>query len=169
VGPEFHFQFFARIRDNTWKPGFTGSEGKHMRNAFVGTLAAVALMGCGGGKTDFVGTWSDTGSESITCSNGTTKAGAVGGNTVLVEGTDSDLVETSSSGCNIKMTVSGNTATAIAGQSCLSSGTTVTVTSDVITLSGDKKSFTQTVAASATANGNTCNVTGTVSGTKVGK
>lgn len=138
-----------------------------MRNLILGTLV-VAFVGCGGGKSDFVGTWSETGSLTATCGSHT-QTSTISGNTTLVEGTDADLVSTSSNGCNIKFNVSGNVATAVAGQSCTSGNTTFTITTDVITLSSDKKSFTQTVAATADANGTACSVSGTTSDTKIGK
>ena len=61
-------------------------------------VPCVALLGCGGGVGNFVGTWSViSGSETATCGTQTV-TGTPTGNNTIVEGTDSDIVLTDADG-----------------------------------------------------------------------
>jgi hypothetical protein len=94
------------------------------------------------GPEAFVGTWSRSGTQTLTCPTGTTMV-TLKGNLVIALGSSSDtIVVTQPDGCMTTFTVSGNTATAMAGQSCTTTTdagvtTDATVTTHTLTLSAD--------------------------------
>jgi len=127
----------------------------------VAALVASVSAGCGsdglsadggngpgggdGGKNLqlFIGTWHTTsGMQTLTCA-GQPQSSSVG-DTIWQMGTTSDLMQpVDSSGCPFLANVSGNTATALPGQSCTQTMTGVTLKLTVT-------SYTFTVAASGT-------------------
>ena len=111
-------------------------------------LSADGGNGPGGGDGGknvqlFIGTWHTTsGTETLTCA-GQAMSSSVD-DTIWQMGTTSDLMQpVDSSGCPFLANVSGNTATALPGQSC-------TQTMSGVTLKLTLTSYTFTVAASGT-------------------
>jgi hypothetical protein len=103
----------------------------------------VSDAGAGIGPSNFVGTWARTGMQTVTCPTGSPTTTSITGKLVITLGTTSGtIVGTQPDGCAETYTVSGNVATASAGQTCdvmLDGGAkeTVTVTSHTLTLSAD--------------------------------
>jgi hypothetical protein len=109
-----------------------------------GTVEGGTVAGDAGdasvGPSSFVGTWARSASQTVTCPTGTPTTNTIAGNLVITLGTASDtIVGTTPDGCATTYTVSGDTATASAGESCtvtLDGGAqeTITVTSHTLTL-----------------------------------
>ena len=98
-----------------------------MRNLTRVLLATLSLVGvsCGSSnsKSEFIGTWSPSGTYTLTC-GGDAQTTQLTDNITWATSSTSDLIQTSAgSSCVIHANVSGNTATASAGQSCTTSGT----------------------------------------------
>ncbi|HET6146131.1 MAG TPA: hypothetical protein VFH68_01255 [Polyangia bacterium] len=91
--------------------------------AFSLTLALSASAGCGESKgapdlTPFLGTWSVSAAAiTVLCDDNSVKAISVTDPTVMVMGTDSDLVDDNPT-CPVRYDVSGGVAHAQPGQSC---------------------------------------------------
>jgi hypothetical protein len=127
------------------------------------------------GAAAFVGTWARSGTETLTCSTGTPTTATIKGNLAITLGTTSStIVGTAPDGCMTIFTVSGNVATATAGQTCNTTtdagvAETITVNSRTLTLSADGKSLdvagNETV--DKTAAGTTCTRMGSGTYTKV--
>lgn len=107
----------------------------------VVAMFLVCLAGCGGADPGqrFVGTWSFlSGTDSVSCPNGTTEVSLTGSLTIK-PATDGGLLVLDGEGCNFVYTLEGDRATA-AGKSCsfpvpaLGQGVTARVTYDAITL-----------------------------------
>jgi hypothetical protein len=133
-------------------------------------VPCVALLGCGGGAGNFVGTWSVvSGSETITCGTQTETGTPIGNNTI-VEGTDSDIVLTDANGCNQKFNVNGSTATLVPGQTCAlgTTGIAASLTTGTIALGSDNKSFTLTETMTASDSSESCTINITSASNKVG-
>jgi hypothetical protein len=129
------------------------------------------------GATDtaaFVGTWARSGTETLTCPTGNPTTSTLNGDLVITLGTTAGtIVGTVPDGCMTIFTVSGNVATATAGQTCNTTtdagvAETVTVNSRTLTLSADGKSLdvTGNETVDKTAAGTTCTRTGSGTYTK---
>ena len=71
------------------------------------------------GAAAFVGTWARTGTQTVTCPTGNPTTNMITGNLVITLGSASDSISGKQpNGCVTNYTVSGNVATAAAGQSC---------------------------------------------------
>lgn len=104
-------------------------------------LFLLALAGCGGGASAFLGTWSSSGTTTWSGCPVPPSASSASDTVTIIAGPNGGITtESSNSHCNLNWTVSGTTATLVAGQSC--SGTTngtswtATWTSGTGTLSG---------------------------------
>jgi hypothetical protein len=100
-----------------------------------------------GGAPAFVGTWARTGTQTISCPTGGPKTNMLMGNLVIVLGSAAgSIVGTQPNGCVTNYAVSGDVATAAAGQTCSASTDagmeTVTVVSHTLTLSADGLTLT---------------------------
>jgi hypothetical protein len=99
------------------------------------------------GAAAFVGTWARSGSQTVTCPGGVT-TNAITGDLVITEGTTAGtIVGTQPDGCVTTYSVSGNVASAAAGQSCNTTteagvAETSTVVSHTLTLSADGSTLT---------------------------
>jgi hypothetical protein len=124
-------------------------------------VAALCATGCGPTPNSFKGVWTySSGALSTTCTvNGQPAASnsEPKGNEVLSGGTDTDLVLLDPSGCNLKLDVAGNQATAVPGQSCTVTNNNVTTVlkfiSYQLTLGADQKSYAEAFNVSATQSG----------------
>jgi len=127
-------------------------------------VSALAVLGaCGGGSggggiTKIKGTWQPTSYLStITCAGGTSTQN-VGSNIMWSMGTTSDLIQTEAgSTCVIHADVTGYTATALAGQTCLTGDAdgdviNITLTSYTFSLSADYQTATESGSGSALVN-----------------
>lgn len=125
---------------------------------------SVADGGASVGPASFVGMWARSGTQTVTCPTGSPTMTTVGGNLNITLGTTSNtIVGTQPDGCAVTYTVSGDTATAAAGQTCnvtLDGGAheTITVTSHTLTLSADGTTLTSMSSSSIDklATGTTC-------------
>ena len=140
--------------------------------AAVATCAMVG--GCGSGsvaETDggkdvqsFIGTWMPTsGAITFTCAGAVT-SDPVTGNDVWQMGTTSDVVQpadSGSNGCVLLANVSGNTATALANQSC--NGATTDINISMYTFVVGSSGMTATENATGTASVTTGGTTTTCS------
>jgi hypothetical protein len=99
------------------------------------------------GAAAFVGTWARTGSQTVTCPGGIT-TNAITGNLVITAGTMAGtLIGTQPDGCVTTYSVSGNVASAAAGQMCNTTteagvAEVTTVVSHTLTLSADGSTLT---------------------------
>lgn len=150
-------------------------------------MAAVVVsgaLGCGANEVkEFEGTWScDNATLILNCPGHAPITQTAKGDDTIVEGTDSDVVLTSSEGCNLKFNVANGTATIVPGQTCTSTqqtsdGNTLQLTESfnnyTMTLGKDAKSYTMqatgTVLISEGTQSVTCTVTGSEAATKIGK
>lgn len=125
-------------------------------------LVALVFAGCGGDPAQpYLGTWSfASGTDNVSCPNGTTAA-KLSGNVTIKRATDGSLLVLDAEGCNFTYQLDGDRAKA-SGRSCsfpvpeLGQGVTAAVTYDAITLStSDGKtmddSFSGTVAYSSSS------------------
>ena len=125
-------------------------------------LVAVVWAGCGADPAQpYLGTWSfASGTDNVSCPNGTTAA-KLTGNVTIKRATDGSLLVLDAEGCNFSYQLDGARAKA-SGKSCsfpvpeLGQGVTAAVTYDAITLStSDGKtmddSFSGTVAYSSSS------------------
>lgn len=126
------------------------------------TLSALVLAGCGADPAQpYLGTWSfASGTDNVSCPNGTTAA-KLSGNVTIKRATDGSLLVLDAEGCNFTYQLDGDRAKA-SGRSCsfpvpeLGQGVTAAVTYDAITLAtSDGKtmddSFSGTVAYSSSS------------------
>jgi hypothetical protein len=99
------------------------------------------------GAAAFVGTWARSGSQTVTCPGGTT-TNAITGNLVITAGTTAaTITATQPDGCATTYSVSGNVASASAGQTCNTTteggvAELTTVVSHTLTLSADGSTLT---------------------------
>lgn len=99
------------------------------------------------GAAAFVGTWARSGSQTVTCPGGTT-TNAITGNLVIAAGTMAGTIAaTQPDGCATTYSVSGNVASAAAGQTCNTTteagvAEVTTVVSHTLTLSADGSTLT---------------------------
>lgn len=125
-------------------------------------LVALVFAGCGADPAQpYLGTWSfASGTDNVSCPNGTTAA-KLSGNVTIKRATDGSLLVLDAEGCNFTYQLDGDRAKA-SGRSCsfpvpeLGQGVTAAVTYDAITLStSDGKtmddSFSGTVAYSSSS------------------
>jgi len=139
----------------------------------------VSMLGCGGGGAAidpkaFVGTWEYAGGS---VDNQCPWTGVepteelTGQREIFSKGTDAALVQARrKTNCMFKLSISGNSATAVAGQTCMdtiatSQGdfpATFTVTSETFVVTGDTAqfSFSETVAFDANGLSVTCMLVG---------
>jgi hypothetical protein len=116
------------------------------------------------GAAAFVGTWARSGTQTITCPTGNPTTNNITGNLVIALGSASDtIVGTPPDGCQTNYSVSGNVATAAAGQSCnitteAGIAETITVVTHTFTLSADGKTLDAEVTSTIdkTATNTTC-------------
>lgn len=136
-----------------------------MRNSIKWTLVALSLAGfsCGSNSKDlskFIGVWgAPAGITTTTCTGLGTSTEQVTGTETWAASSTSDLAMTlAGTNCVFHANVSGNTATAVSGQTCSITGTdtngiayteTMTVTSYNFVVSSDGKTALETVAATA--------------------
>jgi hypothetical protein len=156
----------------------------------VGAAAALLALGCGSGSGGgsnpaamFTGAWT-FGSGSITpMCNVTIPSFDLTGDTMTITRVSDTEVSTSLTGsgvmCNVNFNVSGTSATAVSGQTCLvtvmitlaGAPTTVPVTINISTwtlnVSGDSLTIAMTGTATAEAGLITCNPTADGSATRV--
>jgi hypothetical protein len=112
----------------------------------------------------FVGTWARSGTQTVTCPMGPPTMNPISGDLVIVLGQTNDtIVGSQPDGCITVYSVSGNVATAMAGQSCNVTteggvAETITVDSRTLTLSADGKSMMSmgTSTIDKTATGTMC-------------
>jgi hypothetical protein len=142
-----------------------------MKTLCLVTIALLAAA-CSDSSTEaFIGTWSWRPGqiETDTC-DGATSITSVTGTFKLSAGVSVPLVSTNSY-CTINFQVSGDTATAEAGQSCtiVSSGVSVTNDINTMTLTLDNPATTLTATATTTEIGTrgACAWAGTATATKV--
>lgn len=152
-----------------------------------GLALGVLLAGCGSSGTSggdptapFVGTWTySSGSIQPNCNISGIPAFDLTGDTMTVTKGTGNTVSTTLKGsdvmCNINFTVSGDVATAVAGQTCAvmaNAGAlgTIAVVIDIstwtLTVSGNMLSMAMTGTASAEGGTLTCNPTASGSATK---
>jgi hypothetical protein len=120
----------AKVAGTGGTPGIGGAPGTG------GTPGTGGLMGTGGAPVDpaarFVGTWQVvSGTTTFTCNNGATETNPVTSSDVFAKGVSSDLVQTGD--CPIRYSISGNTATAAAGQSCTDNASGLTLQLSALT------------------------------------
>ncbi len=123
-------------RGKTWIPPEGGVAGEGGAGGEAGVAGAAA----------FVGTWSRSGMQTVTCPAGTTMSNIMGDIVVALGSASNAVVVTQPDGCMTTYSVSGNVATATAGQSCnitteAGIAETITVTSHTLTLSADGKTL----------------------------
>jgi hypothetical protein len=126
------------------------------------------------GASAFVGTWARSGTQTTMCPGGTTTT-AVTGNLVITLGSGSGtIVAKQPDGCVTDYTVSGNVASAAAGQMCSTTteagvAETITVMSHTLTLSADGTTLDSTGSESLdkTATGTMCTIMSSGTYTKV--
>lgn len=100
------------------------------------------------GAAAFVGTWTRSGTQTVTCPGSPAMTTNLGGNLVIAAGSSSDtIVGTPPNGCMTTYTVSGNVASAMAGDTCSLTteagiAETITTHSHTLTLSADGQSLT---------------------------
>jgi hypothetical protein len=151
-----------------------------MKGTWVGADGGVSDAGptdagVGTGAAAFVGTWSRSGTETLTCPTGTPTTSMIKGDLVITLGaTDGTIIGTTADGCMTTFTVSGNVATASPGQTCNTTtdagvAETITVNSRTLTLSADGNSVDVmgNESVDKTASGVTCTRTGSGTYTKV--
>ena len=132
----------------------------------------LALAGCGADPAQrYLGTWSfASGTDNVSCPNGTTAA-MLGGNVTIKRATDGSLLVLDPEGCNFTYELDGDAAKA-SGRSCsfavpeLGQSVTAAVTYDAITLTtSDGKTmddtFSGTVAYSSSSGTLDCVFSGT--------
>jgi hypothetical protein len=142
------------------------------------SLVFVALAGCGADPAQpYMGTWSfASGSDNVSCPNGTTAA-KLTGNVTVKRATDGDLLVLDPEGCNFTYALDGASAKA-KGRSCsfavpeLGQGVTAAVTYDAITLTtSDGKtmddSFSGTVVYNSSSGALDCVFSGDATLTKI--
>jgi len=117
-----------------------------MRVVAAAVLLSLGLSGCSSSSADvsaFVGNWNSGAQQDETCTTGTHTT-PLTGVLPIVAGTAADTIVTQSpNGCNLTWTVSGNTATLQANQTCTVPGSTggtwhATFTSGGLTLNGNQ-------------------------------
>ena len=141
-------------------------------------LALVALAGCGADPAQpYLGTWSfASGTDNVSCPNGTTAA-KLSGNVTIKRATDGSLLVLDPEGCNFTYTLDGARAKT-SGKSCtfpvpeLGQGVTAAVTYDSITLTtSDGNSmddeFSGTAAYTSSSGTLDCVFSGTATLTKL--
>jgi hypothetical protein len=139
---------------------------------------ALLVAGCGSDPAArYMGTWSfASGTDNVSCPNGTTAA-KLSGNVTIKRATDGSLLVLDPEGCNFTYELDGDRAKA-SGRSCsfpvpeLGQGITAAVTYDTITLStSDGKSmddsFSGTVAYTSSSGTLDCVFSGTATLTKL--
>ncbi len=125
----------------------------------IGLLALIAsvLVGCGADPAQhYLGTWSfDSGTDNVSCPNGTTAA-KLSGNVTIKRATDGSLLVLDPEGCNFSYELDGDRAKT-SGRSCsfpvpeLGQGVTAAVTYDAITLAtSDGKTMDDSFSGSVT-------------------
>jgi hypothetical protein len=112
------------------------------------------------GAGAFVGTWARSGTQTVTCPTGNPTTTMLKGALVIALGSASgSITATQPDGCVTNYTVTGNVATAAAGQSCnvtteAGIAETITVTTHTLTLSADGTTLmsmgTETIDKTAT-------------------
>ena len=98
--------------NGTWVPADGGT---------TGTGGSTGTGGAGGatGASAFVGTWTRSGTQTITCGTGNPTTTMISGNLVIALGsTSGTIIGTTPDGCGTNYTVSGSVATAMAGEAC---------------------------------------------------
>lgn len=154
--------------------GAAGTEG----NATAGTSAAASsgAAGSGGvagstttsGPASFIGTWHASGTQTLDCS-GSKMTSTIDGSVAISAGKDSDLT-VERSGCTVKLNVSGDRATYVAGQKCpvSVSGITGTISYDAtssVTLNGASAAkWFETAVAHFVSGGTSLDCTNTMDG-----
>jgi hypothetical protein len=150
------------------------------------SLTALALclatVGCGGGDDGggdpaaFVGMWQYTsGTNNFQCPmlNTNDTSQLQGTKETFAKGVDAPLIYSdASTNCTVKFNISGTTATAPGGQSCMTNlmtangnfPTTITVTSAVFTVNGTTGHFSSSANFVVNANGTSINCSSTGSG-----
>ncbi len=115
------------------------------------------------GSAAFVGTWSRSGTQTVTCPGGATTSNVAGQVVVALGSGVNTLVLTQPDGCMTNYSVSGNVATATPGQACnitteAGIAETITVTSRTLTLAADGKTLMSegSDTIDKTASGVTC-------------
>lgn len=129
-----------------------------MKNFLRGLVATLTLAaaGCGGGGASldtFVGMWKYTAGTLTTTCMGSSRTDQLTGNETITKGSSSDLVLSGSlfgTGCPVKLNVSGDTASATAGQTC-----TVMDASGTIMINLGSFTFSSSDGKRARAAGNT--------------
>jgi len=139
----------------------------------IAALAFVLVVGCSSDPaTPYLGTWSfASGTDNVSCPNGTTAAQLSGNVTIKRAGDGAGLVVLDQEGCNFPYTLDGDRA-ATSAQSCsfpvpeLGQGVTAAVTYDRITLdTSDGKTmdddFSGSVVYTSSAGSESCIFSGT--------
>jgi hypothetical protein len=143
-------------------------------------LATVGLVGCGGGSDDatgsFVGLWQYTsGTENLQCAMiGVNNISQLQGQKeTFARGVGVPLINSDpNSNCTLNFNVAGSTATAIGGQTCMTTiatdqgsvPTTLTVTSAVFTVTGTTGHLSESVNFVINSGGQSINCSQTGSG-----
>jgi hypothetical protein len=93
----------------------------------------------------FVGTWTRTGNVSVICGDQAPTMTKLTGNLVIALGTGANaIVATTPDGCMTKYTITGSVASEDSGQTCMSTNGKIENTQHTLTLSGDRKSLSET-------------------------
>ncbi|HUB05713.1 MAG TPA: hypothetical protein VMB50_01865 [Myxococcales bacterium] len=119
------------------------------RRAIQIAVGLMLLSACGGGGASaFLGTYSNTGTDSWSGCAVPPASESGSATLVVVAGPSSNQITTEQQGCNLNWTVSGDTATLISGQTCTgtTNGTawTLTYASGTWALSGSTLTGTAT-------------------------
>ncbi|HXX32309.1 MAG TPA: hypothetical protein VEJ89_16530 [Myxococcaceae bacterium] len=109
-------------------------------------LSIVWLAGCSSSSTDlsaWVGNWNSAAQQDENCTTGTHTTPLTGVLPIIAGPASDTIVTQSPNGCNLTWTVSGNTATLQANQTCTVPGSTggtwhATFTSGGLTLNGNQ-------------------------------
>jgi hypothetical protein len=162
------FEQMCTSTGGTWVPGDSGAPGDGGVPGDGGELDGAA------GPEAFVGTWLRSGTQTVTCPTGNPTTTNITGDLVIALGSASDsIVGTQPDGCMTNYSVTGNVATAMAGQSCNTTteagvAEVITVTTRTFTLAADGKSLASTGSDTIdkTATGTVCTQTGSGTYTK---
>jgi hypothetical protein len=141
-----------------------------MRAKWILWAAAAAVAGCAGAAAPFIGTWTRSGTYTVTCPDGGVSTSALTGDLVIVEGVNDDaLVATQPDGCQTDYTVSGLVATATPGDTCTLPNTGYIQTNNTHTLtltSAGASTLTEASTGTLNQNGPICTETGSGTFTK---
>lgn len=130
-----------------------------IEKTMIALVLALALAGCGsGGGSDpkeldrFIGTWFPTSGGVVLVCGGQTSTADVTGDDEWTKGTSSDLFQTQ--GCQFEANVSGDVATAPAGQTCATTDQTgapgtITFVTYSFTLGAGNSTATENVTGTA--------------------